>query len=324
MTASTPSVRPLWRDAALHFGRISLLLGTLVLLVVVRSGVPPYFFVLAVAVSLAAVFVTARAGGNFRVWAVYVLAFVLFVYLRALADETGNPARFGYVVTLEKTLFMGSVPTLWLQEHLYAAGKVGALEVSSLIVYSSYFLAPHLMALAVWRLDPGRFRPYVLAILGTFFACLAVSYVVPTAPPWKAGLVGDLPHVFRIIRDISGGVSPDGYRRAYEIAGSNDVAAMPSLHMAIPLIIAFMAWRLHPVAGAAAFFYAAAMAFVLVYLGEHYVVDLLAGLLVAVVVWKLVWWRRSREQRKGLSQGGDGGEDGGQGASVPRLWRRSA
>ncbi len=308
VTASTPSVRPLWRDAALHFARISLLLGALVLLVVVRSGVPPYFFVLAVAVSLAAVYVTVRAGGDFRVWAVYVLAFVLFTYLRTLADETGNPARFGYVVTLEKTLFMGSVPTLWLQERLYAAGRVGALEVSSLVVYFSYFLAPHLMALAVWRLDPGRFRPYVVAILGTFYACLAVSYVVPTAPPWKAGLVGDLPHVFRIIRDVSSGVSPDGYRRAYEIAGPNDVAAMPSLHMAIPLITAFMAWRLHPVAGAVAFFYVAAMAFALVYLGEHYVVDLLAGLLVAVVVWKLVWWRRSRGQREGLSQSSARGE----------------
>ncbi len=308
MTASTPSVRPLWRDTALHCVRISLLLGALVLQAVARSGVPPYFFVLAVAVSLAAVYVTIRAGGDFRVWAVYVLAFALFAYLRTLADETGNPAQFGYVVSLEKTLFLGSVPTLWLQEHLYAAGKVGALDVSTLVVYSSYFLAPHLMALAVWRLDPGRFRPYVVAILGTFYACLAVSYVVPTAPPWKAGLVGDLPHVFRIIRDISGGVSPDGYRRAYEIAGPNDVAAMPSLHMAIPLIIAFMAWRLHPVAGAVAFFYSAAMAFALVYLGEHYVVDLLAGLLVAVVVWKLVWWRRSREQREGLSQSHARGE----------------
>ena len=67
MTASTLTARPLWRDAALHFGRISLLLGTLILLVVVRFGMPPYFFVLAVAVSLAAVYFTARAGGDFRV-----------------------------------------------------------------------------------------------------------------------------------------------------------------------------------------------------------------------------------------------------------------
>ena len=96
MTAATPTARPLWRDVALHFARISLVLGALVLQLVARSGAPPYFIVPAVAVSLAAVYVTVRAGGGFRVWAVYVLAFALFAYLRTLADDTGNPARFGY------------------------------------------------------------------------------------------------------------------------------------------------------------------------------------------------------------------------------------
>jgi hypothetical protein len=114
-----------------------------------------------------------------------------------------------------------------------------------------------------------------------------------------AGQAGDLPHVFRIVSEISGGVSPEGYQRAYEIAGPNDVAAMPSLHMAVTFIIAFMAWRLHRVAGALALFYAGSMAFVLVYLGEHYVTDLLAGLLMAVVVWKLVcwWWQQASPGR---------------------------
>jgi membrane-associated phospholipid phosphatase len=312
VTATTFSVRRLGREVALNFARIALLLGTLVMLVVVRAGVSPYVYVLTGVVLLVAIYITVRVGGDFRVWAVYVLAFVLFALLRTLADETGNPARFEYVVALEKALFMGSVPTLWLQEHLYAVGKVGALEVFSLVVYYSYFLAPHLMALLVWRLDPSRFRLYVIAILGTFYAGLAVSYAVPTAPPWMAGQTGDLPHVFRILRVISGGVNPEGYQRAYEIAGPNDVAAMPSLHMAIPFIIAFMAWQLHRTAGFVAFFYAACMAFVLVYLGEHYVVDLLAGLLIAVIVWKLVcwWWgRRSREQREGSPQGHARGEE---------------
>lgn len=304
-TASPPLVRQLGRDVAVNLARIALFMGTLVLLVVVRAGVPPYIYVLTVAVSLAAVYVTVRQGGDFRVWAVYVLAFVLFAHLRTLADETGNPARFDYVVAVEKALFIGSVPTVWLQEHLYAAGRLRALEVVSLVVYGSYFLAPHLMALAVWRMDPSRFRLYVAAILGTFYACLAVSYAVPTAPPWMAGQSGELPHVFRVVRDMSGGVSPEGYQRAYEIAGPNDVAAMPSLHMAITFIIAFMAWRFHRTAGAVAFFYAGSMAFALVYLGEHYVVDLLAGLVVAAAVWKLAsWWsgRRSREKREVLPQ----------------------
>ena len=51
---------------------------------------------------------------------------------------------------------------------------------------------------------------------------------------------------------------------------------MPSLHMAITVI-----------AGVAGALYCAAMGLSLVYLGEHYVVDLLAGVLVAAVAWKL-------------------------------------
>jgi membrane-associated phospholipid phosphatase len=299
--ASAPVAWQLGREVALTLARIALLTGMLVLLVVVRGGVPPYIYVLTVAVSLAAVYVTVRQGGGYRVWAVYVLAFVLFAHLRTLADETGIPARVDYVIVLEKVLFIGSVPAVWLQEHLYAAGKLRALEVFSVVVYGSYFFAPHMMALTVWRLDPSRFRLFVAALLGTFYAGLAISFALPTAPPWMAGQAGDLPHVFRIVSEISGGVSPEGYRRANEIAGPNDVAAMPSLHMAVTFIIAFMAWRLHRIAGALAFFYAGSMAFALVYLGEHYVADLLAGLLMAVVVWKLVcwWWeRRGREQRQ--------------------------
>ena len=294
---ATISVRGLWRDAAIHFARLTLFLAALALLVAVRSNAPLYVYAIAVAVSLAAVNITVRKGSDFRVWALYILAFVLFAQLRTFADETGNPARFGYVIDLEKALFIGTVPTLWLQQHLHAMGKAGALEIFSLFIYFTYFLAPHLVALLVWRLDPSRFRLYVVGILGTFYLSLVLSYIVPTAPPWLAGQTGDLPHVFRIVRDITSQVSPEAYQRAYEIAGPNDVAAMPSLHMAITFIIAFIAWRFNAVAGVVALLYAAFMAFALVYLGEHYMVDLLAGLLTAIVTWKLAaWWWRRRDQ----------------------------
>jgi membrane-associated phospholipid phosphatase len=297
--AATISARGLWRAAAINFARLILFLAALVSLAAFRYDLPPYVYAVALAGSLAAIYVTLRKGSDLRVWAVYILAFILFAHLRTLADETGNPAHFGYPIDLEKGLFMGTVPTLWLQDHLYVIGRVGALDIFSMFIYLTYFLAPHLVALAVWRLDPSRFRLYVVAILGTLYAGLVVSYIVPTAPPWLAGQTGDLPHVFFIPHDITNQVSPGTYQRAYEVAGPNPVAAMPSLHMALTFIIAFIAWRFHAVAGVVALLYAAAMGFVLVYLGEHYVVDLLAGLLTAIVAWKLAaWWWRRRNQDK--------------------------
>ncbi len=290
--------RRFWQVVVIHFLRALVLLAAVASLAAVRYDVPPYVYPIAVVVSLTAIYVTAGQGSHFRPWAVYILGFVLFAHLRTLADETGNPARFQYAIDLEKMLFAGVVPTLWLQDHLYELGKTGALEVYSLATYLTYYPTAHLVALAVWRLNPSRFRLYVAAILATFYLGLTVSYVIPTAPPWLAGQTGDLPHVFRILKDVTDQVSPEAYQRGYEVAGTNDVAAMPSLHMAVTFVIAFIAWRFHPLAGLVALLYAASMGFALVYLGEHYVVDLLAGLLTAAIAWKLAdWWWQRRQAR---------------------------
>jgi membrane-associated phospholipid phosphatase len=52
---------------------------------------------------------------------------------------------------------------------------------------------------------------------------------------------------------------------------------MPSLHFATSLMAAHVLAETGPGAGAAGWAYAGTLGFALVYLGEHYVVDLLAG-----------------------------------------------
>jgi membrane-associated phospholipid phosphatase len=53
---------------------------------------------------------------------------------------------------------------------------------------------------------------------------------------------------------------------------------MPSLHFATSVMAAHLLSDAGPVAGAVGWTYAVTLGFALVYLGEHYVVDLLAGL----------------------------------------------
>jgi PAP2 superfamily len=59
---------------------------------------------------------------------------------------------------------------------------------------------------------------------------------------------------------------------------------MPSLHFATSLMAALLLAEIGPVPGALGVGYAAALAFALVYLGEHYVTDLLAGAALVAVV----------------------------------------
>jgi membrane-associated phospholipid phosphatase len=63
----------------------------------------------------------------------------------------------------------------------------------------------------------------------------------------------------------------------YDVLGGNPLAAMPSLHFATSLMAAHLLSELGPVPGAVGWTYALTLGLALVYLGEHYAVDLLAG-----------------------------------------------
>jgi membrane-associated phospholipid phosphatase len=218
-------------------------------------------------------------------WAVYILGFVLFAHLRTLADETGVATQFAYPIDVDEAMFFGQVPTIWLQEHFYTYGATGPLEVFTMPVYLSYFVVPHIVAFIIWRMYPQRFPVYVAAILAAVYLGLLMSFLVPTAPPWLAGQTGELPHVYRVLDDIGRSVSPGAYQQAYSTAGPNDVAAMPSLHTALPVVVAFAMWGTQRALSIAAIAYACAMGFTLVYLGEHYVADVIGGVLTGAVAW---------------------------------------
>jgi hypothetical protein len=64
----------------------------------------------------------------------------------------------------------------------------------------------------------------------------------------------------------------------YGFLGGNPLAAMPSLHFALSVQAAHVLSETGPVAGAIGWAYTTTLGVALVYLGEHYVVDLAAGL----------------------------------------------
>jgi membrane-associated phospholipid phosphatase len=63
----------------------------------------------------------------------------------------------------------------------------------------------------------------------------------------------------------------------YKALGGNPWAAMPSLHFATSVTAAISLAETGRTAGTAGWAYALTLGFALVYLGEHYVTDLVAG-----------------------------------------------
>jgi membrane-associated phospholipid phosphatase len=76
----------------------------------------------------------------------------------------------------------------------------------------------------------------------------------------------------------------DRWPSLMESLGGNPLAAMPSLHFATSLMAAHLLAEVGPVSGAVGAGYAALLGIALVYLGEHYVADLLGGALLAETV----------------------------------------
>ena len=149
------------------------------------------------------------------------------------------------------------------------------------------------MLLAVlWLRRRARWARYVPLVLGLSFAGLVTYVLYPAAPPWLAARDGVIEHVDRI---SSSGWAVLGLHKAGALLDSgqaqvNQVAAVPSLHTAFAVLTALVlvplarhVWQRVTLVG-----YAVAMPVVLVWSGEHYVVDTLLGAVYAAVVWAAV------------------------------------
>ena len=89
---------------------------------------------------------------------------------------------------------------------------------------------------------------------------------------------GRTPELRRMMVEYGEQFWKQGWAPLYGVLGGNPLAAMPSLHFATSVTAAHVLSDTGRVAGALGWTYAATLGLALVYLGEHYVVDLLAGL----------------------------------------------
>lgn len=197
------------------------------------------------------------------------------------------------------------VPTVWLQHHLYHADRVLWWDMIASWVYFSHFVLAIGVALVLWLRNRDRWAAFMRRFLLLCAAGLATYYAYPAAPPWWAYEHGYLPEVARI---STRGWAELGLHGAFNALNSgqlaaNPVAAMPSLHTAWALlVVAFflptVARRWWPLL----LVYPLAMAATLVYTGEHYVIDVLAGWAYVGVTFLVVglaerWWQARRRER---------------------------
>ncbi len=127
---------------------------------------------------------------------------------------------------------------------------------------------------------------------------LAINFIVPTAPPWLAAEHGFMAYFPRLMPRVLNHIVPGIFKLGDNTAGPNDVAAMPSLHIGIVSVVAFYLMTRGRLGAVIGTLYIVAMSFALVDLGEHYVTDIAAGIVVALTCWLAVRWTLTRWYRR--------------------------
>jgi hypothetical protein len=214
--------------------------------------------------------------------AAFAAAIEVYRTVWSLAPGWGLGVHVDYAVAFDRLLGGGALPTALLQRG-YGSEPLLHDSIAAL-VYTSFFLLPYLVLLVLWQSSTARAKRYVAAFALTLFASLAVIVLVPTAPPWMAAEQGRIEPVARIMLELSGTDTHEEFRAAF---ANNEVAAFPSVHTGVATVIALGAGQGGARRRRVAWLYPAAMGVALVYLGEHWAIDVLAGYAVALGAWRV-------------------------------------
>lgn len=192
-----------------------------------------------------------------------------------------------YPVTVDRAIGLGELPGVRLQRRFIPTER-SLRAPEKVLVWSHWvwFTVPHGTALYVLLRKRQRFPRAATLIYATFDLGVLVYWLVPTAPPWYAAEHGRMGPVAadgekrlrRLMLRYGQEFWGDNWSRLYDGLAGNPLAAMPSLHFATSVMSAHALSDVGRAEGAVGWAYAATLGVALVYLGEHYVIDLLAGL----------------------------------------------
>jgi membrane-associated phospholipid phosphatase len=222
---------------------------------------------------------------------VYALQMWAFIVIHELPydrpERLERRTRIDYPIACDRVIGLGVLPTLRLQRAFGRPGRTTALDYTLTWVHWLWFFEPHAAAAWVLLRHPRRFNRTAVLMAALFDLGALVYVVVPTAPPWWAAQEGRVTGMRRVMVEVGERFWGRLWRPLYDFLGGNPVAAMPSLHFATSVLAARMLAEAGPVEGAVGWTYAGMLGFGLVYLGEHYAIDLAAGFALAEAVRKL-------------------------------------
>jgi len=219
-----------------------------------------------------------------RDWIGVLIFLFLYILSRKIADTAGMPWQEASMIWIDEILGFGEIPTHRLQEWIDWSASPAWWELTFPIIYTSHFLVPFAIMATLYATNRPRAQAYMSRFVLVSAMGLVGYILLPTVPPWMSSDRGAIDLV------------QAGFDRDWETLGlpwltsafgagrdlANPVAAMPSLHCAYPaLAYFFFAPGRGPARHVLLGFYALYMGFTVVITGQHWLIDVFAGWLVA-------------------------------------------
>lgn len=205
--------------------------------------------------------------------------------------------RIEYPIKIDRWIGRGVLPGVRLQRALHQGPAGGVLTRVSAWAHWLWFIEPYGALFWILLRRNAMFPQSARQMATAFDIGCALYFLIPTAPPWWASQNGYIqrPVESRVELELEAGVEVDetvqrvmvefgedllgpSWTRIFGTLNGNPWAAMPSLHFATAIMAAILVSDAGGrIEGVIAWAYAITLGFALVYLGEHYVTDLLAG-----------------------------------------------
>ncbi len=257
-------------------------------------------------------FITAIALGQWKAflrdWIPVVLLIFGYEFMRGIAyqfiQDRHSNIHLTELIAADRFMFFGHLPTLWLQQKLYVPGVIHWYDVLAMVMYIMHFVFPLIFAFILWIGSKERFWYFTITFLLMTYLGFTIYLLYPAAPPWMADQWGVIHGVQLPFDQVFHVLVPHQYNnlnmvQIWNEASGDPVAAMPSLHAAYPWLTMLFAVKFFGKKGLVFVPYNVALWFTVIYLGQHWVIDIIGGITLSTVTYVamyFVWPRLQQSQ----------------------------
>jgi hypothetical protein len=227
-------------------------------------------------------------------WIPVLLLLFGYEYLRGVVPFLTKYVNIWPMIRADELLF-GYLPTIKLQASLFDGVTLHWYDYMAVTLYISHFVIPMVVAFIFWIYDRKIFKSFTMTFLLLSYLAFFTFILFPAMPPWMASNQGYIPPLKKIMDQVMASFAhPIDVPSVYRFFGANLVAAVPSLHAAYPLLIflflhkKFKSWALLSLP------YVFGVWFAVMYLGEHYAIDVIIGIIYACVAYLTISFLEKR------------------------------